>query len=89
MFPTFHMKIFTLNFFLEFILSIIEQKNTIRFKYKSKTISNFNGLQSDAKNELWEQSKVIGWLIQLKNPTSTLTPGLMAISFLKHFNRPE
>ena len=52
MFPTFNMKIFTLNFFLEFILGIIEQKNTIWFKYKSKTISNFNGLQSDAKKRV-------------------------------------
>ena len=52
MFPTFNMKIFTLNFILEFILSIIEQKNTIRFKYKSNTISNFNCLQSDAKKRV-------------------------------------
>lgn len=52
MFPTFNMKIFTLNFILEFILSIIEQKNTIWFKYKSKTISNFNCLQSDTKKRV-------------------------------------
>lgn len=46
------MKIFTLNFILEFILSIIEKKNTIWFKYKSKTISSFNCLQSDAKKQV-------------------------------------
>ena len=66
MFPTFNMKIFTLNFFLEFILSIIEQKMLYGLSTNPKLFQISIVCNLIQKNQLWEQSKVIGWLIQLK-----------------------
>ena len=46
------MKIFTLNFILEFILSIIEQKILYGLSTNPKLFLNFNCLQSDAKKQV-------------------------------------